>query len=98
MINELKLLGLNMKYLGTIDSGHFLSGKRVLVTGSLNNATRQVIKKKLIDLGANPVSSASGNTDIVFVGDNASPAKVKKATNAKIVNISSIKDIIQYNE
>ncbi|EQB90024.1 hypothetical protein M918_01970 [Clostridium sp. BL8] len=48
-----------------------LMGKTVVITGTLNNFTRNEIKEKLEGLGAKISSSVSKKTDYVLVGSDA---------------------------
>lgn len=44
-------------------------GKSVAVTGKLDNYTRDGIKARLLELGANPVSKVSKRTDYLILGE-----------------------------
>lgn len=55
-----------------------VSGKRVVITGTLAGLSREEASSRLQALGAKVVSSVSGKTDIVIVGDSPG-SKVKKA-------------------
>lgn len=50
---------------------HELSGKRVVLTGTLTKFTRDGAKEILERLGAKPGNSVSSKTDIVIAGENA---------------------------
>ena len=70
LINELKGIGLNTKYLN-INSSYketAFKNKNVLVTGTLASYKRNEVKDLLDDLGANVVSSVSKNLDYLIVG------------------------------
>jgi len=54
------------------------SGKRVVVTGTLKNYTRESINVRLLELGAAPSGSVSKKTDYVIVGENPG-SKAEKA-------------------
>ena len=79
LINRLKELGLNMKYLGTkIDtSNENINGKTFVITGTLS-ISRDEVKEKLESLGAKVTSSVTKKTDYVIVGD-APGSKYEKA-------------------
>lgn len=55
----------------------FLTGKSIVITGSLNTP-RDLIKATIESKGGIIKSSVSKNCDYALVGDNASPAKVAK--------------------
>lgn len=85
LINELKKHGLNMKYISSstmkIDS-QFL-GKTFVLTGTLNQITRDVASKMIEDRGGKVTSSVTKKTDVVVVGDNPG-SKYDKALNLGI--------------
>lgn len=55
-------------------------GKSVAVTGKLNNYTRDGIKARLLELGANPVSKVSRRTDYLILGERPGSKLVKART------------------
>ena len=77
------LLGLNIKnkYNGVQDLR--LKGKSFVITGTLENLSREEAQSKLKELGAKTPNSVSKKTDFVVVGD--SPGS--KATKAKELGI-----------
>jgi len=62
----------------TINTGSPFAGKTVVVTGALENFSRDEANSKLISLGAKAGSSVSKNTDFVIAGDKAG-SKLTKA-------------------
>jgi len=62
----------------TSNSGSPFAGKTVVVTGALENFTRDSINSELIRLGAKAGSSVSKNTDYVIAGEKAG-SKLAKA-------------------
>ncbi|MDC1066549.1 NAD-dependent DNA ligase LigA [Alphaproteobacteria bacterium] len=63
------------------------TGKTIVLTGTLNNMSRDEAKYAIRNMGAKIVSTVSKNTDFVIVGENPG-SKVKKAIelNIKIIN------------
>lgn len=79
LIEELKELNLNMKYLGqeTTDETVF-TGKTFVLTGTLDSITRDEAKEKIEFLGGNCSGSVSKKTDVVIAGHDAG-SKLSKA-------------------
>ena len=68
-INELKQLGLNMEYLGEeVKENTFFTGKTFVLTGGLNDFTRDEAKNIIENLGGNCSGSVSKKTDVVIAG------------------------------
>ena len=71
LIDELKELGLNMKYLGkkkVLDEN--FAGKRFVLTGTLQELTRDVAKDMIVTKGGKCIESVSSKTNVVIVGEN----------------------------
>lgn len=79
LINELKLLGLNMNFEKIQVKEHPFNGKGFVLTGTLQNFKRDEAKKLIESLGGNVLSSVSAKTDILLAGEDAG-SKLKKAT------------------
>jgi DNA ligase (NAD+) len=85
MISELKGLGLNTTYLGTIESNNTneeIYGKTFVITGTLSRP-RDEIKEELEDLGAKVTDSVTKKTDVLIVGEEAG-SKYDKAITLNI--------------
>lgn len=83
LLQELSNLGVNMVYLGSqtrqeASEDHPWVGKTVVITGTLDNYSRNEAKELMMDLGANVSSSVSKKTDYVIVGAKAG-SKLSKA-------------------
>ena len=80
LINELKSIGLNTKYLNNNSNYKetAFKNKNVLVTGTIVSYKRNEVKDLLDDLGENVVSSVSKNLDYLIVGSEPG-SKLEKA-------------------
>ena len=89
MINELKELGLNTKYLGktTVDENSFFYNKKVVLTGTLSKYGRKEATELLENLGAHVSSSVSKVTNIVIYGEEAG-SKLDKARKLNVYTMS----------
>ena len=83
LINRLKELGLNMTYASNQSSDVF-EGMRFVLTGSLQDLTRNEAKALIESLGGNVVSSVSKNTDVLVYGERAG----SKLTRAEELDIT----------
>ena len=80
LINDLKSIGINTKYLNNNENYKetAFKNKNVLVTGTLASYKRDEVKELLDNLGANVVSSVSKNLDYLIVGTDPG-SKLEKA-------------------
>lgn len=71
LIEKLKSLGINMKYLGkNMRLNEFISGKKFVITGTIDGYGRKEIKEIIESYNGTVSESVSKNTDIVIVGSN----------------------------
>ena len=71
IVDELKDLGINMKYLGKkVEENELFANKTFVLTGSLEIYTRDEAKEKIESLGGKTVESVSKKTSVVIVGAN----------------------------
>lgn len=96
LIEKLKELGLNMKYLGDEERHHdLISGKRFVLTGTLSFMDREKLSLILENYGGMTSSSVSKKTDVVIVGENpGSKFDKAKELNIEIWNEEKIKSIV----
>lgn len=81
MIDELKAVDVNMEYLSAQPSEapeNYFNGKKVVLTGKLEHFTRNELKEKLLNLGADVAGSVSKKTDVLIAGADAG-SKLTKA-------------------
>ena len=96
VIDRLISAGVNMEVLETNDVRDGpLSGKTVVVTGTLENFTRQEAKEAIQRAGGKSTSSVSKNTDYVISGNEAGSklAKAKKL-GVTILNNNQFKELL----
>ncbi|MGM7724709.1 NAD-dependent DNA ligase LigA [Metabacillus sp. Hm71] len=88
LVNELKSLGVNTLYKGPKlvrpeESDSYLAGKTVVLTGKLEQLTRNEAKEGIERLGGKVTGSVSKSTDLVVAGE-AAGSKLKKAQELNI--------------
>ncbi len=83
LLKELISLGVNPVSAQKVDVNGILSGKTVVVTGTLTQYGREEIKLLIEQLGGKASGSVSKKTDFVIVGENAG----SKATKAQELGI-----------
>ena len=85
-INKMVELGVNIKFATEVSNDSYFSGKKIVLTGGLDNFGRSELTKILLNLGADVTSSVSKNTDLVIAGKDAG----SKLTKAQSLNIEII--------
>ena len=85
LINKLKELRVNMEYIddGNYEENELFSGKTFVLTGTLNNITRDRASEIIENMGGKVTSSVTKKTNVVIVGDNPG-SKYDKAINLNI--------------
>lgn len=96
LINDLLEVGVNPLFEKNIAVESILTGKNVVITGSIEGFTRTSAKEAAERLGATVQSSVSKNTDILIVGDKAG-SKLKKAKDLGIEIMESYDFIKLFN-
>ncbi|MCB4790865.1 MAG: NAD-dependent DNA ligase LigA [Elusimicrobia bacterium] len=87
LINELALLGINLRQPETEQSAKPLEGKTFVLTGELKAYSRGEAENKIRELGGNPASSVSRKTDFLVTGENPGSKYAKaKGLGVKILN------------
>ncbi len=97
LIEQLKNLGINMKYLGEEEKyNDLISGKRFVLTGALSFMDRDTLSSIIESYGGMTSSSVSKKTDVVIVGENPG-SKYDKARelHIEIWDEDKIKSIIE---
>ena len=85
LINEIKELGINTKYLGEEEKyNENITNKKFVITGTIEGLTRDEIKAFIENNGGTTSESVSKNTDIVIVGKNPG-SKYDKALSLNIM-------------
>ncbi len=96
LIEKLKELGVkfNSDNLDLVESSKSIfRNKKVLVTGSIDGATRQEVKKHFEKLGAIFKTSVTKDLDYIIVGKNGSNNKISKIDKNKVLFINNLKEI-----
>jgi len=96
LIERLIELGVNVLYKGSRTKyNDKVTGKKIVITGTLSVASRPFIKELLEKFGAIIVESVSKKTDLVFVGeDPGSKYEKAKELNIKILNDDEVTELI----
>ena len=86
---------LSIKPYQKLNVDNYFLNKKVVITGTLNNFTRDEIKTKLNSLGSKFVSQVSKNIDLVIYGENPG-SKLSKAQelNIKFIDEKKLNEIL----
>ena len=86
MLDELTSLGLAPTF--TDSSALPLSGKSYIISGTLENFSRDAAENKLRELGATVTSSVTKSTTALILGSKPGASKLAKAQKLKIPTLS----------
>lgn len=87
LIEKLIENGVHWPKIEVVSSSHLFSGKTLVLTGTLEQLSRDEAREKILALGGKVSSSVSKKTDYVVVGANAG-SKLKKAQELDIPILS----------
>lgn len=87
MISKLESQGVNLTSKTSLSEGGILSGKTLVVTGTLVKYSRDEIKALIEKHGGKAAGSVSSKTDYVIVGENAG-SKAEKAASLNVPILS----------
>ena len=89
--------GVTVRDYEKIESDSKISGKRIVITGTLSGMSRAEAKVRIESLGAKVVSSVSKSTDILVSGEK-SGSKLSKAKDLGVKVITEEEWILISNE
>jgi DNA ligase (NAD+) len=97
-INKMLELGVNINFPKEISQDSYFSGKKIVLTGGLNNYGRSELTKLLQNLGADVTSSVSKNTDLVIAGHDAGSKLTKaQSLNIEIIDEQKLMELLNKN-
>jgi DNA ligase (NAD+) len=102
LIEELTVFGVNLKYNGPMpvteaESDSIFAGKTVVLTGKLEQLSRNEAKEKIEALGGNVAGSVSKKTDLVVAGEDAG-SKLAKAQELGIEVWDEGRLLVEFNK
>ncbi len=97
LVNELIKMGVTIQDYEKIETDSILSGKRIVITGTLESMSRAEAKVRIESLGGKVVSSISKNTNYLIIGEKPTNSKIDKANSLeiKIINESEMFKLLQ---
>ncbi|BDU67430.1 MAG: DNA ligase [Candidatus Tyloplasma litorale] len=94
-LNNLVSAGLNPIFISSKkENDSILFGKKIVITGKIENMNREEAKEYFENLGAIVLSTISKNIDYLVIGEKPSLLKMSKVSKDKIINFNEIKKII----
>ncbi len=95
-INKMIELGVNINFPTEINTNSYFSGKKIVLTGGLDNYGRSELTKILQNLGADVTSSVSKNTDLVIAGHDAGSKLAKaQSLNIEIIDENKLQELLK---
>ena len=88
LVNNLVEIGVSIQDYEKIETDSILSGKRIVLTGTLESMSRAEAKVRIESLGGKVVSSISKNTNYLITGEKPTNSKIDKANSLEIEIIS----------
>ena len=77
----------------TLNQNNKFFGKKIVITGTIKGGTRNYLISSFENLGAKVMSSISGSTDFLIVGENPSKNKISKINKDKIIVVLNINEL-----
>ena len=84
LVNNLVEIGVSIQDYEKIETDSILSGKRIVLTGTLESMSRAEAKVRIESLGGKVVSSISKNTNYLITGEKPTNSKIDKANSLEI--------------
>ena len=84
LVNNLVDIGVSIQDYEKIETDSMLSGKRIVLTGTLESMSRAEAKVRIESLGGKVVSSISKNTNYLITGEKPTNSKIDKANSLEI--------------
>ena len=90
-------MGVTIQDYEKIETDSILSGKRIVITGTLESMSRAEAKVRIESLGGKVVSSISKNTNYLIAGEKPTNSKIDKANSleVKIINEKEMFKLLQ---
>ena len=97
LVNDLIKMGVTIQDYEKIETDSILSGKRIVITGTLESMSRAEAKVRIESLGGKVVSSISKNTNYLIIGEKPTNSKIDKANilEVKIINENEMFKLLQ---
>ena len=97
LVNGLIKMGVTIQDYEKIETDSILSGKRIVITGTLESMSRAEAKVRIESLGGTVVSSISKNTNYLIAGEKPTNSKIDKANSleVKIINENEMFKLLQ---
>ena len=97
LVNDLIKMGVTIQDYEKIETDSILSGKRIVITGTLESMSRAEAKVRIESLGGKVVSSISKNTNYLIIGEKPTNSKIDKANSleVRIINENEMFKLLQ---